>query len=308
VIVSGILAPDVTDDADLFAGVVQNRASGVRLLGRYGDDETDAAVECALHLRRRDIAGCSQPVEYGRACPACGFNQCAEAIRNDTGHVFGQAATGYMSHRVHVDAREQGVNRRYINAGGGEQGIDQGCLAHGRIRSGPGDIEHTPDQRVTVGVRTTGSQPQYDIAGGRVATVNARIMLDDTDAKAGQIEIALSIHAGHFRCFTTDQCGTRLATAGDNAVDDCRRDRRIQLRCGIVVEEKQRLSAGDQDIVDAHGDQIDTDAVETAAVDGQAQFGADAIGTGNEYGASIALDWQLEQAAEPAQAADDFRT
>src|SRR5699024_4518913 len=62
------------------------------------------------------------------------------------------------------------------------------------------------------------------------------------------------------------------------------------------------------DIVDAHGDQIDTDAVETAAVDGQAQFGADAIGTGNEYGAPIALDWQLEQAAEPAQAADDFRT
>ena len=56
------------------------------------------------------------------------------------------------------------------------------------------------------------------------------------------------------------------------------RRRRLDLAGGEVVEEEQRLGALDDDVVDAHRDEVDADRVEDAGFDRDLELGADAVG------------------------------
>ena len=76
----------------------------------------------------------------------------------------------------------------------------------------------------------------------------------------------------------------------------------IQLAGGEIIEEQQRLGALDDQVVDAHGDQVDADGVVLARGDGDLQLGADAVGGGDQDGIAVARGLQIEQRAEAAQA------
>ena len=69
------------------------------------------------------------------------------------------------------------------------------------------------------------------------------------------------IHVRHFRGFAADQRGAGLRAAFRNAGDHACGDVDIEPAAGEVVEEKQRLCALHQHIVDAHGDQVDANRV-----------------------------------------------
>ena len=51
----------------------------------------------------------------------------------------------------------------------------------------------------------------------------------------------------------------------------------VELAGGEVVEEEQRLGALHDDVVDAHGDEVDADRVVDAGLDGDLDLGADAV-------------------------------
>ncbi len=74
----------------------------------------------------------------------------------------------------------------------------------------------------------------------------------------------------------------------------------------VVVEEEQRLRALDQDVVDAHRDEIDADRVVAAERERELQLGADAVGARHQHGLAIALR-QLDQRAESADAGQHLR-
>ena len=44
-----------------------------------------------------------------------------------------------------------------------------------------------------------------DVARARAAAVDDRVLLDDADAEAGEIVVALRVHARHFRRLAADQ-------------------------------------------------------------------------------------------------------
>ena len=90
--------------------------------------------------------------------------------------------------------------------------------------------------------------------------------------------------------------------------DHLRGNVRIQFSAGEVVQEKQGLGALNQHIIDAHGDQVDADRVMSSQLLCDHQLGADAVGSGNQHGFSIASRWQCEHSAETAQARQHFRT
>ena len=75
---------------------------------------------------------------------------------------------------------------------------------------------------------------------------------------------------------------------------------RIELAGGEVVEEEERLGALHDQVVDAHGDEVDADRVEDAGVDGDLELGADAVGGGDQDRVAEARRLQVEQAAEAA--------
>jgi hypothetical protein len=72
----------------------------------------------------------------------------------------------------------------------------------------------------------------------------------------------------------------------------------------IVIEEEERLRALDHQIVHAHRDQIDADGVVSAAGDGDLQFGADAVGGGDQDRILEPRLFEVEERAETADIID----
>jgi hypothetical protein len=72
---------------------------------------------------------------------------------------------------------------------------------------------------------------------------------------------------------------------------------------GDVVEQEEGLGAGDEQVVDVHGDEVDADRVVLVHGDRYEQLGADAVGAGDEHGIEDA-GGQADEAGEPADVAD----
>ena len=71
------------------------------------------------------------------------------------------------------------------------------------------------------------------------------------------------VHPWHFRGFPTDQRTAGLQTTFCDPLNHTGCGIHIQFAGGIVVEEEQRLSALNDQIVNAHGNQVDTDGIVT---------------------------------------------
>jgi hypothetical protein len=61
----------------------------------------------------------------------------------------------------------------------------------------------------------------------------------------------------------------------------------------------------DQDVVDAHGHQVDADGVVPAELLGQLELGAHAVGGGHQDGFGVSPRVELEQPAETADIGQD---
>ncbi|MNV27903.1 hypothetical protein D3C71_1190700 [compost metagenome] len=211
-----------------------------------------------------------------------------------------------------VDRRAVGLEQRQdrldVQAGRRHQRIDQldpaVQLQIGRLTGAVVDAAH---QRVAVGMRAGGGDADQHVAGGHAGAVLHFALLDAGDGEAGQVVFARGIHVGHFGGFTTDQRATGLGAAVGNAADHGRSGVDVELAGGEVIQEEQRLGALDQDVVDAHGDQIDADGVVAAQLLCELQLGADAVGTGHQDRLAV-LVGEVEQRAEATQPAHDFRT
>ena len=114
------------------------------------------------------------------------------------------------------------------------------------------------------------------------------------------------VHTRHFSRFTAHQRTARLQTAFGNTINDAGCGIHIQFASRIVVEEKQRLSALNYEVVDAHRDQIDANGVMAFQIHRQTQFCAYAIRAGNQYRFTIFLR-QCAQRTEATQTTHHFR-
>ncbi len=129
------------------------------------------------------------------------------------------------------------------------------------------------------------------------------VALDRADREAGQIVFAVAVHARHLGGLAAHQGRARQLAAVGDAGDHALGDLQVQLAGGEVVEEQQRLGALGQQVVDAHGHQVDADRGVHLGVDGDAQLGADAVGGGDQQRVVVACRLQVEQGAETTQAA-----
>ena len=193
---------------------------------------------------------------------------------------------------------EQGQHGLGIDAGGGQQGVEQGG-----VWLDPGVLEQTADQRVAVGVSAAAGQADEHVAGGKRSAVDDPAAFHHADAEPCQVVVATLIESGHLGGLAAYQrAAGQFAAAGD-ALDDPLGHIHVERTGGVVVEEQERLGAGDQHVIDAHGHQILADAIVPVVVDGELQLGADAVGAGDQDGLAVFLGepGQSGEAAEPGQ-------
>ena len=159
------------------------------------------------------------------------------------------------------------------------------------------------DQRKAVGMHARGGEAEQHVALDDVVGRQQLAAFGRAHGKAGEVVVVAVIHAGHFGRLAADQRAAGLPAALGDAADDRRALVGIELAGGEIVEEEQRLGALHDDVVDAHGDEVDADRVVLAGIDGDLQLGADAVIGGDQHRVGEAGGLEVEQAAEAADLA-----
>ena len=145
-------------------------------------------------------------------------------------------------------------------------------------------------------------EAEDDIAGLDAAR-QVLAPLHRADGEARKVEVAPVIHARHLGGLAPDQGAAAVGAALGDAGDDAGGLVKLQLAGGEIVQEEQRLGPLADQVVDAHGDEVDADRVHMAGVDGDAQLGAHPVGRGDKDRVGVARGLEVEKRAKTAEAA-----
>ena len=145
-----------------------------------------------------------------------------------------------------------------------------------------------------------GGQGQDDVAGLHLAVVDDLGLVHNAYGEAGQVIIIGSHGAGMLGGLAADEGAAGLDAALGNAGDQGSHLLGIILADGNVVQEENGLCAAADDIVDAHGNTVDTHGVVLAHDLGDALLGAHTIGAGDQNGLAHAGQIGSKEAAEAA--------
>jgi len=137
-------------------------------------------------------------------------------------------------------------------------------------------------------------------------TVDDLVAIDHANRKAGQVVFTFAVETGHLSCFATDQGTTGLPAALCYTFNDLGSFFRSQHACSQVVEEEKRFSALNDDVVNAHGDQVNADSVVTIKFERQLQLGADSVCRGNQNRGLVFILVQGKETAEATDVGENF--
>mmetsp|Transcript_157 Transcript_157/g.395 ORF Transcript_157/g.395 Transcript_157/m.395 type:complete len:256 (+) Transcript_157:1372-2139(+) len=208
-----------------------------------------------------------------------------DALWQTSWQVLEEPATGDMRQTIQQTSLEEGKATLDVDLGGREErsangrgtGIPRALAFVSKLLL----LQKLPDEAEAIAVNAAARKAKQNIAGTDILGENS-ISVDSTDAEPGKVVVSGGIHRGHLSGFAADETTTSLSASFGDALDNrrCFLDR--QISGGIVIKEEERLSAGNDKIIDAHGDQINADAIVTLGRLGDAELGTDAVGSANQ--------------------------
>ena len=240
----------------------------------------DTAVEGARHLGPIELAVFLKPREYGRRDPGFFFHNGRHGIRQHARNILGQAAAGDVRHALHQSRmrRHQGEQGLHVDARGCQQ-IECQLLVAWRMKINAGSLDDFSNQRISIRMRATGRESEYDISRRNAVAGDDIFFFDQPDGEAGEVVFAFRIHRGHLGGFATNQRAARQLTSVRDAFDDIGRNRDIEFAAGKIIQKKYRLGTLHQNIVHAHRNQILAYGIVFVQMECEFELGADAIGT-----------------------------
>ncbi len=142
------------------------------------------------------------------------------------------------------------------------------------------DLAHEAE---AVGVHAARRDADQHVARGDLRAVDELLLLDDAHREAGDVVLAVGVHARHLGRLAAHERAARLTAALGDARDDRLDLPGFVVSHGHVVEELQRLGALRQHVVDAHGHGVDADRVVLVHLERQLELRAHAVGAAHEH-------------------------
>ena len=143
-------------------------------------------------------------------------------------------------------------------------------------------LEHPPHEREPVRVHAGRREADHGVAGHDVAPVDELVAIDDADAGAGEVELAVAVDPGELRRLAADERDAGRAADLGGSLDELGDLVELDRRRRDVVEQHQRRGAGGQDVVDAVRGEIAAAVGEPSALPREHQLRPDAVGRGGE--------------------------
>jgi hypothetical protein len=153
-------------------------------------------------------------------------------------------------------------------------------------------------------VKARRSQAYEEVAGLDPRAVDELLFFHDADGKAREVIFALAVERRHFSGLAADERAARLFAARGDALDDVRMLLRFEPARGEIIKEEERLGALDDDVVHAHGHEVDADRVVPVHEEGDLELGAHAVGARDEHRGLVFLE--REEPSEPADVRHDL--
>src|SRR5690606_7036396 len=151
--------------------------------------------------------------------------------------------------------------------------------------------------RIAIGVNAGRSDGNEGVASGDIGTRQQRATLGGADCEAGKVIVIAVIHARHFGGFATDERAASEAAAMGNAFDNRGALGNVEFAGGEIIEEEERLCTLNDQIIDAHGDEVLADRIMLASIDGDLELGAHAIIGSDKNGVFEPSGLEIEEAA-----------
>lgn len=168
------------------------------------------------------------------------------------------------------------------------------------MQSEVGEGNDFADKGETVGVGARGRESEEDVARGDIGRGEDLCSFNHTHSKTGKIIVVPVVHARHFCRLTADQCASSLETSLGNTGDHIRGHRHVELGTRIIVEEVERLGTLNDEVVDAHRNEVDTDGAVFPMVKSDTELGSNTVSPRNEDRVLVAGFGKVERTAEPA--------
>ena len=224
--------------------------------------------------------------------------------------VLEESAAGDVRHAPDVDLLHQREDGLHVDARRLEERVAQrrrfGSAAKRLAEVGFRDLEDPADQRKPVRVRPARREPEEGVAGPDARPVDGLRLFDDADCESGEIVFAGNEGVRMLGRLPADQRAARHLATGGDALDHFGGDCDFEPFADVIVQEEQRFGTLDEDVVDAHRDQIDADRIVPVECERELQLGADAIGAGDEHRLPVPLR-KFDQGAKAADAGQDLR-
>ena len=154
-------------------------------------------------------------------------------------------------------------------------------------------------------MKTGRGQAEHHVAGLDGRAVHDAVPLDDADGEAREVVLARRVEIGQFRRLPADERATRAPAAVGHAAHDRLDARGVELADADVVQEIQRLRAVDEQVVDAHGNEVDADRVVPVGEERDLQLGAHTVGGRHQHRLVVAAR-NAHERREGADAAEDL--
>jgi len=142
-------------------------------------------------------------------------------------------------------------------------------------------------------MQAIGMQPEKNVTGA-YACGQCLAALHGTDGETGEIEVRRAIHAWHLRGLAADQGTSAGSASGGDSIDDTLRDLHVKRSHSKIIQEEQRLGTPTDQIVNAHGDKINADCVDSTGIDGDTKLGADTVGGGDANRIRLARRFEVK--------------
>ena len=110
-------------------------------------------------------------------------------------------------------------------------------------------------------MQTGGLHGQHNVPGRNPLGAEDLVPFHDTRSGTGEVVLLRLQQSRMFSGFPAKQGTSSLGAGHSNALHDSRNAFRIDLATGDLVGHEQRFSTADDEIVDHHADQVETDGV-----------------------------------------------
>ena len=108
-------------------------------------------------------------------------------------------------------------------------------------------------------------------------------VVHNTDGKTGQVIFIVLVKPGHFGGLPTQQCTLRLLTTFGNAFDNIRSALIVETSHRKIVEKEKWFGTLNDDIVHAHGHQIDANRIMFVQHKCDLKLGSNPVGRTDQY-------------------------